>query len=254
MINLVCDKSLHHGHLTRTFSIGPDIVTQALAELGVTQLTPAPDPMADFSPEEALPRSCSRRRLPKPMRGVQRRERAPQALLEQPARTASAGRWHAAEMGRSWSHRAECGTLLVMFSWPNQDADLGCDDAAVAADAKTFLREVAPPQLPANGRSRGAAIGETFEVGVALFVAPARARRLEAELAASGYRASTDPSSWPAGAMYEVRTGPYPTRDDAEVDVARIRQMPGYADARVIPARPPRSSSSAVILSAGRER
>ena len=41
LINLVCDKALHHGHLTRTFSIGPELIAQALTELGVTNLTPA---------------------------------------------------------------------------------------------------------------------------------------------------------------------------------------------------------------------
>ena len=55
VINLICDRALHHGHLTRTFSIGADIVTKSLNELGVTLLTPFADPMEEFRPEVSLP-------------------------------------------------------------------------------------------------------------------------------------------------------------------------------------------------------
>ena len=44
LINLACDKSLHHGHLARTFIIGPDIVSKSLAELGIVAPAPAPSP------------------------------------------------------------------------------------------------------------------------------------------------------------------------------------------------------------------
>jgi hypothetical protein len=39
----------------------------------------------------------------------------------------------------------------------------------------------------------------------------------------------------PQGRMYEVRTGPYISREAAEADAEVIRKIPGYADARVVP-------------------
>jgi hypothetical protein len=38
--------------------------------------------------------------------------------------------------------------------------------------------------------------------------------------------------------LFEVRTGPYLSRDAAEADAAIIRKMPGYADARVVTPQP----------------
>ena len=55
VVNLICDRALHHGHLTQTSSIGSDLVRQSLNELGVTLLTPAADPMDAFRTEGSLP-------------------------------------------------------------------------------------------------------------------------------------------------------------------------------------------------------
>jgi len=59
LLNLIADKSLHRGHLDRTWTITPEIVTAALADLGYD--APAPPPPAPlalpdlFLPEESLP-------------------------------------------------------------------------------------------------------------------------------------------------------------------------------------------------------
>ena len=76
---------------------------------------------------------------------------------------------------------------------------------------------------------------QPFEVGVALFSGYDRASRLAVSLAASGFRATTRMIESPQGRMYEVRTGPYISRDAAEADAAVIRKIPGYGDARVVP-------------------
>ena len=43
LINLIADKSLHRGHLDRTWTITPAIVTAALGDLGYDAPDPAPD-------------------------------------------------------------------------------------------------------------------------------------------------------------------------------------------------------------------
>ena len=40
LINLIADKSLHHGHLERTWVITPEIVTTALTTLGYDNARP----------------------------------------------------------------------------------------------------------------------------------------------------------------------------------------------------------------------
>ncbi len=43
LLNLIADKSLHRGHLDRTWTITPEIVTAALGDLGYDTPDPAPD-------------------------------------------------------------------------------------------------------------------------------------------------------------------------------------------------------------------
>ena len=229
LINLVCDKSLHHGHLTRTFSIGPEIVAQALTELGVTQLTPGTDPMAHFRFEESAAEVPESQVIPEPIAAFSE-EAPPQALLEQPApaslRRGRVLRWIAAGLAG-----LGVGALLLMFSWPNQEAWAVTLPESPIPPAHAFLREVAFPKLPGKIGPPNTGV---FEIGVAVFTGPERAGRLQAELAGAGHHASTRSIVLAGTPMFEVRAGPYSTREAADIDVARIRQMPGYADARVI--------------------
>jgi type II secretory pathway predicted ATPase ExeA len=75
LLNLIADKSLHRGHLDRTWTITPEIVTSALGDLGYDTPDPAPDkrvvegrvpvtqvvaPAPDlFLPEESFPEPSS---------------------------------------------------------------------------------------------------------------------------------------------------------------------------------------------------
>jgi general secretion pathway protein A len=53
LLNLIADKSLHRGHLDRTWTITPEVVTAALGDLGYD--TPAPLPTTELAPELFLP-------------------------------------------------------------------------------------------------------------------------------------------------------------------------------------------------------
>jgi hypothetical protein len=249
LINLVCDKSLHHGHLTRTFSIGAEIVGQALTELGVTQLTPAPDPMADFRPEDTVPEATAPQPAAEPPTSVAQgftpaiaafseeahEEAPPQALLEQPAPALSIG----LERALKWIAAGLAGLgvgvlVLMMLSWRNpEQARAAATPTSPQTPVNTLLREVALPHLPVSATSGDATAGR-FEIGVAVFVSPTRAGVLEAELASAGFKATTHLIELAGSPMFEVRIGPYASREAVDADVARIRQMPGYADARVI--------------------
>src|SRR5437867_2674353 len=47
IINLVCDRALHHGHLARATEIDADMVRTAIADLGLADV-PVPPPVANF--------------------------------------------------------------------------------------------------------------------------------------------------------------------------------------------------------------
>ena len=119
-----------------------------------------------------------------------------------------------------------------MFGWRIRSR-LGRTPIGVTKHSfQAFLLEVAPQT------SRGGAAAATADASQSRGFADRYPSRLEAELVAAGYPASTRPIVLAGAPMFEVRTGPYSTREVAEIDVARIRQMPGYADARVIPRAP----------------
>jgi AAA domain/SPOR domain len=253
LINLVCDKSLHHGYLTRTFNIGPEIVGRALTELGVTQLTAAPDPIAEFRPEETVPEVTAPQAVAEPPTSVAQgfgaaiaafseeahEEAPPQALLEQPAPPLTIG----LERALKWITAGLAGLgvgvfVLMLLGWRNHEqAWAAAKPTSPQIPANTLLREVALPHLPVSATS-GDATAASFEIGVAVFAKPTRAEFLEAELAAGGFKARTHLIELAGSPMFEVRIGPYATREAVEIDVTRVRQMPGYADARVIPATP----------------
>ena len=222
LINLVCDKSLHHGHLTRTFSIGPEIVTQALAELGVTQLTPGPDPMADFRPEEDAAEVPEPHLIPEPIAAFSE-ETPPQALLEQPApvspRRARMLRWIAAGVAG-----LGVGAALLMVSGRNQEPLLAATlPESPGTTAKTFLRDVELPKPPAEVEAVGAAV---FEIGVAVFAGPVRASRLEAR-ARRGRLSSFDQTHRSGRRLY-VRS---PHRTVSHARGRRRRRCPHPSDA-----------------------
>jgi general secretion pathway protein A len=223
LINLVCDRSLYRGHLARTFNIGPDIVRQALGELGIAKLTPAPEPATDFGLDNVLETAAP----PAP---------EPRRLLDVGSEEAAPARFGAFKWIATGLLGLSLGALLL-FGWQLRQT-LGEEvvtPTLPVAPARAVIHAAAPPVAPVTQGAASASDGGLFEVGVALFSGRTRASRLEVALAVAGYQASTRAVDFARGRMYEVRTGPYATRAGAETDAARIRRMPGYADARVIP-------------------
>ena len=74
-----------------------------------------------------------------------------------------------------------------------------------------------------------------YVIQVASFQGHERASRLAEQLSSAGYRVhqvelNLEP---PRGRLLQILVGGYVTLAEAEVDLARIRQIPGYADARL---------------------
>ena len=329
LINLTCDRGLHHGHMARTFTIGPDIVLRSLVELGLVELTAAP---ATTAPATAVPATvapaatapvtappaavaaAAAAATPAMSAPVPAAAPAPApaplpAFLHTPlrARAASAVPAPAAIPPEPAEPVDDFGLSEKFFERPRQPTDemppigelapemFGSTNDAPSSRRRTFLIIliclVAPalvalavwmwqqrtvgdsgaiPALPTAPPKEEVAAkappppesvdqivatdtpSQPFEVGVALFAGYERANRLAVALAASGFRAITRPIESPEGRMFEVRTGPYLSRDAAEADAALIRKLPGYSDARVlatstsVPAAPATVSPAAV--------
>ncbi|HEV3217643.1 MAG TPA: AAA family ATPase [Vicinamibacterales bacterium] len=74
-----------------------------------------------------------------------------------------------------------------------------------------------------------------FAIDVALFNSGSRADRLAGELTAAGFHAyQNDLDLGGRGHLHEVLVGMYPTREAADADAARIREIRGYQDAKVV--------------------
>ena len=87
-----------------------------------------------------------------------------------------------------------------------------------------------PRHLPQSGKrwhlrdSGGVVLGQT------------RADRLVTELAQAGFRARTVEFNLgpPRGLVLQIRVDGYPSVQDAERDLTRIRELPGYGDAHLL--------------------
>jgi cell division septation protein DedD len=76
----------------------------------------------------------------------------------------------------------------------------------------------------------------TFAIQVASFSSQTRADRLVTELAQAGFRARTVEFNLgpPRGLVLQIRVDGYPSVQDAERDLTRIRELPGYGDAHLL--------------------
>jgi cell division septation protein DedD len=95
-----------------------------------------------------------------------------------------------------------------------------------------------PPAIavPAAAPAAPAPSAGPFAIDVALFNSTTRASRLAAELMAANYPAYVrNFDLGDRGRLYQVRIGPFTSREAADAEVARVHAMPGYADARVVP-------------------
>jgi general secretion pathway protein A len=248
LINLACDKALHYGHLARTFTIGPDIVSRSLDELGMNEMTVAaataalPAPLPEHGDSDATDDfGLGDKFFERP-----KSETADPPL---PVEVSDAQLMFGGQNQVPATRRrailliAACVLIpavvaWVLWIWQRQSTV----DAAPAPSSQPRPAMVSnqEPVEPVKPLVTDPPIGtesdpQSFEVGVALFSGYDRASRLAVSLAASGFRATTRMIESPQGRMYEVRTGPYISRDAAEADAAVIRKIPGYGDARVVP-------------------
>jgi type II secretory pathway predicted ATPase ExeA/cell division septation protein DedD len=294
VINLVCDRALSRGFAQRKSVIDPDTVSQAIAELGIGDLSPhiVSEPQETqkglvFGHDTPRPRGTGLnseyltedRHVPmaeKTERAARTEKDTPlleafsveAAVPESLLRGSSAARVDVLPTRRVPSRvgrvvavmGAAVVVLLFLFAdWsiPFGDAQLSAPPSSPAPAAPPPAQTAAPveaapapvekaaapvppaatvvpapaPELPAVAPPQG----QPYAIDVALFNSAGRARTLVEQLAGAGFTAyQMEIDLGARGRPYVVLVGSYASPEAAAEDLSRIRQIPGYLDARVI--------------------
>jgi general secretion pathway protein A len=225
LINLLCDRALLGGYSARTNRIAPEMVTAAAAGLDL-----------------AIPRSS--------VLGWLRRRAAAFAAgaAAMAALSVAAVYGVVALQARSASARTvEPSATVQRVSPPSATAESqGTTDSpapttGTATAAVPVRAEQAPdprppaPVQPTATSSRGVQDVRRYSVLVGSFRQESEAVKLMDQLRELGYRSRRSRvESGERGSWHQVFVGPYADFDQARQDEARVRQLPGYADAHLM--------------------
>jgi general secretion pathway protein A len=234
VINRICDRALDRAYAARCYRIDAAAVWEAAGRH-------APDaPVATPQPPVPAPESS---RVP----SVELRARTPEFQVQVPAvRSRRAGTTVRVAVA------ASLGVISVAVGtvWypdaqaPDREAIVAmlppAPPAARPAGAITVpgVDDAMIAGSPAAGAAAasGLAAEEGYVIQVASFESRLRAARLVDELTSAGYRArdvELDLGA-PRGRLVQVIVGGYTSALEVERDLRRIREWPGYADARLL--------------------
>jgi len=121
----------------------------------------------------------------------------------------------------------DVATLPPAPKWTSRSA------VAAAPSVETVSVRVDEDSTPAPAHAAG---GSSYSIQVASFESRTRADRLVTELAQAGLRARTVEFNLgpPRGIVLQIRVEGYRSAAEAERDLARIRELPGYEDAHLL--------------------
>ena len=221
LINLLCDRSLLGGYSARTSLITPDIVRTAAAGL---ELRTARVPVGPWLRRSAAAFAAGAAAMAVLAAGVGYGVIALQAR-------AAASRAGAAE---PQGQRAAAVTPPAAAPRPaavSPPASAPVDQAAAAAGPTPLSTSGRSEEIPSAAQAGVA----SYSVLVASFRQESEAATLTRELGDLGFQVRTARvESSGRGVWHQVFTGPYTDLGLARRDEARIREIPGYRDARLI--------------------
>jgi general secretion pathway protein A len=238
VINLICDRALQRGHHVQATIIEPALIHDAVTSLGIeppgrdavrVRAADAIETKTAAAPEAFEP-TCV------PI--------SSQLLSEFAAEDDLAARRSGARSRRIATLAmavliATATAAIVFFYLAGSPGDLGVP----RLPARPTWSAIPPlPAIEMIPRDRAAtptlqaAQDGSFAIQVASLTSRARADRLVAELVRAGFRARTVEFDLgdPRGVVLQVRVDGYPTADLASLDLARIRELPGYGDALLL--------------------
>lgn len=239
LINLVCDRALLGGYAERTNRITPEMVTVAAAGLDLAMPRRS---IAGWLRRRAGAFAAGAMLMAAGLGGTY------YGVVALQARSAAGSRASAAAAGstspgapnrapaEAWksplspvhASAAPAGSRGEQGASAGQTAS--ANQAAHASALPTPAAQTPAPHAPGPV----ATSGRSYSVLVGSFRQPSEAAALVAQLRGLGYRARTgriEPEG--RGTWHQVFVGPYADLLAARQDEARVRQLPGYADARL---------------------
>ena len=274
VINLICDRALQRGHLARVTIIEPALIHEAVALLGIeTPAAPvvplgiempaaktpaAPTPLARVEmpaekrptaapPTDATAVKAKQAAVPVALNPVPPPvlpEFAAEADLSEPMSDGHSRRIAIVLVIAGMLGGAAVAAYLLFF------AASAIEVEALSLPARPqWTASVPPPASPWLVRPRRGSASSasspnsvrqandgSYAIQVATFESRERADRLVEELAQAGFRARAVEFNLgaPRGIVLQVRIDGYSNAQDAEHDLARIHELPGYADAHLL--------------------
>ena len=233
LINLICDRALHRGFAARVQRIDPNIVWDAIADLGLEISLPeakAPAPAVPPkaqppAPPVAAPVPQTRSAVPIP-RPEQLTDFAPEPGADPVTPVENVG------ITRGWllvgaATLAAIVALGGMLAYVRVQA-LGELPALRLPSSPMRVAEPLPPVLPAGTQQ--------FAIQVASFQTMSGAGRLVKQLTDAGFRAGPMEAFLDDGSRFvKVLVGHYRTAAEANADLGVLRAQLGFADAHVEP-------------------
>ena len=213
LINLVCDRALLGGYSARANRITPEMVKAAAAGL-------------DLKLRRAAALNWIQQRGAAFLAGA-----TVTAMLAIGVAYAISGA-HAAHT--TTASAAAITAPAVPVALPSQRAN---QDTAVAVTGVKGTTGPATPAAVDSGSAEHPVRAErSYSILVGSFRLEPEAASLNDQLSGLGYRTrTTRVTSSTRGIWHQVFVGPYGDLERARKDETRVRQLPGYADARVIP-------------------
>jgi type II secretory pathway predicted ATPase ExeA len=270
VVNLICDRALHHAHLERTFNVNAPHIVRAMIDLGLRSkpvetatLKPAPLSSGATVPPPPAPRPMPSP-LPAPRQVVvhpdtfaheipKLPEPPPEAQPEPKLDLEPVGHhfpFHELNLDDEdneprwqWLRPAAFVAAIVL------GAAVAIAFVWYALSARSTPQTLVMPPLPGapvlHGRgveslpmhiAASIAMVESpavYAIDVAVFDGPLRAANLVKQLSAQGYPVYSEVRHFSDETKHVVRVGPYIVLADADTDLARLHQLPGHGNARV---------------------
>ena len=274
VINLICDRALQRGHLARVTIIEPALIHEAVALLGIETPAAPVAPLGIEMPAAktpAAPTPLARVEMPAEKRPtaapptdatVVKAKQAAVPVALNPVPPPVLPEFAAeADLGEPMSdgHSRRIAIVLVIAGMLGGAAVaaylLFFAAGAIEVEALSlparpqWTASVPPPASPWLVRPRRGSASSasspnsarqandgSYAIQVATFESRERADRLVEELAQAGFRARAVEFNLgaPRGIVLQVRIDGYSNAQDAEHDLARIHELPGYADAHLL--------------------
>jgi general secretion pathway protein A len=256
VINLICDRALQRGQAAGSARVERPLVLEAIRSLGLVPpiqvATTTGEAVATTVEVETRAHSVPVPAVNTPAAplSISRGPDASRILSEFEAETDLVAR---RSKGNEWVWRAAAALVVTVLAiaglsqveltglageigqapLPSSPEWTKARPAPTPANLDDLARGASPAQ-PAPSSRASAQGSDRYSIQVASFESPVRAERLVSELTAAGFRARSVELRLGGGAVFQIRIDGYRSADEANKDLTRIRERPGYNDARVI--------------------